>query len=254
MWRSEAIIDSDGELLTEGHVAAQGVTQSLRRLTAESNLWMPRTWNNLPGRKLRTNKGSTDLGQVCQHTRGLNGTITSWRQWICNKTSGILWPITHSFRDTVKSGMQQDPTQSRAHSGCWVTVRCCVNPKDASVNTGRGRGGGRRGGRKQQTEDTAAQGEAGMRSAAPGWVMQGAPGALGLPSGPEMGGSCGSLQGLRMAGNPKAFQRIKWAKPTQRSVSKKVLRARGLRDMEGQGTRFLELSEGEGSGLDKHQE
>ena len=165
---------------------------------------MPRTWNNLPGRKLRTNKGWTDLGQVCQYARGLNSTITSWRQWICNQTSGILWPVTHSLRDTVKSGMQRDPTQSWAHSGCWVAVRCCVNPKDASVNTGR-RWGGQRGGQKAADRGHSSSGWSRYRLCSPG-VSDGGRGwcsgppirtrdgwELRLSTGPEDGGESQSL-------------------------------------------------------------
>ena len=72
-------------------------TRSLRRLTAESHLWLPGMWKNfLLGKKLKTNKGSTGLGQGGQCAGGVNGMIASWRQRMHHDTSGILWPVTCS--------------------------------------------------------------------------------------------------------------------------------------------------------------
>ena len=101
-----------------------------------------------------------------------------------------------------------------------------------------------------------------MGSAAPRPAMEEAAGAVGLPSGPERGVS--SICQLRLFTGPedgsashglseKTVREANSEKGIQEGPESKRVWEAGAGNVEGQRTRFPELSEGEGSGLDKYQ-
>ena len=100
-----------------------------------------------------------------------------------------------------------------------------------------------------------------MGSAAPRPAMEEAAGAMGLPSRPERGVS--SIYQLRLFTGPEdgsasqglseeTVREANSEKGIQGPESKRVGET-GAGNVEGQRTRLPELSEGEGSGLDKYQ-
>ena len=101
-----------------------------------------------------------------------------------------------------------------------------------------------------------------MGSLAPRPAMEEAAGAVGLPSGPERGVS--SICLLRLFTGPedgsashglseKTVREANSEKGIQEGPESKTVWEAGAGNVEGQRTRFPELSEGEGSGLDKYQ-
>lgn len=112
-------------------------------------------------------------------------------------------------------------------------------------------------GRKEWEQDTAAEGEAGRSSRAPWWVRDGAAGLVGLPPGERWERKEGIFQ-LWLSTEPEDGPEPKFLRENKTSkVNPEKFIQGGTQIMEGLGRgfrekKFLEMSEREGSGLDKY--
>lgn len=87
--------------------------------------------------------------------------LTSGTKWVCNESSWILQPATHSIRDTVKSGMQVNQTEL-AHSRCCSRLAPCMTLDGCFQKHGE----------QKETKGIGAQGEAGFGSIALWWQRE----------------------------------------------------------------------------------
>lgn len=107
-------------------VASQGVTQSLglkglRNPTCECH---PRE-KHLPRRKLRTNKASMDLEQVCQYAGGLNGTI-NFRNEVSTQWEFLNTPAYNSLNQGHSKIRDAGKPNRAGHSRCCSRLAPCM--------------------------------------------------------------------------------------------------------------------------------